>query len=174
MKCSSSIARSFAQGIVVRKHRSGELLGDKAHLASRHHVVLIEVPASDGYQPPDRVETLRDADQADRVHRTTDSDVHSKIVSSGGFGYLRNVLLCGFKIGGRDLIGKRQVLRAARINHLRQHQVRTHALDFRNNVAFARQRDCDHQNDACAPDDDAQHCEHGAHFVRAQSLHRKL
>ena len=71
-------------------------------------------------------------------------------------------------------IGKRQVFRAARINHLGQYQVRTHALDFGNNVAFAGKSNCDHQDDACAADNDAQHGEHGAHFVRAQGLQRKL
>src|SRR5271170_6021027 len=108
----------------------------------------------------------------DRMSFAVDDHGHRTIVGSGGLHYLRDSGFNGFQVGGGDLIG--EALEAGLYRYrFPEDQVGANALDLNDDVAFAGERYGDHQNDAGAADDYAEHRQHGAEFVGTEGLQRQ-
>ena len=97
-------------------------------------------------------------------------DGHGQVVRTGSVGHFGNGFLDGVHVFDRDFVGERGSLAVAGVLEFAVDQVRADAFDLGNDVALAGERDGDDQNDAGAADDDAEHGQHGAHFIGTQRL----
>ncbi len=162
-------ANILGDGVVRGKHERGKLGGQQANLAVRRHVVLVEVASAKNHEIANLLETLGDANEIDGTLDAADDHVHREIVGSRHLDHLGNAQLDGLDIGRGDLVGERGGLRSTG-DKLAVDEVGADAFNLRDDVLLARQRHGDHQNDAAAPDDYAEHGERGAKLIRAERL----
>ncbi len=147
-----------------------QMFGYQTNLAYSRKVRVIKIPAPQNEQLANLLKPLRHANQADGPRLPIGHHAHLHVVRARDPLDLGNAFTNGLKISERYLVGRGDRLRVVRLFQAGIDKVRSHALDLSCDVSLPGQRYRDHQNDACAPNDDPQHREPRAQPIGAQSL----
>jgi hypothetical protein len=102
------------------------------------------------------------------------ADSHRNIVGAGNVGDLRNPLLDGVEIANGDLVGEADVLRSVGLLEPGVNDIGADRLDLVADVTLSGERHGDHQHDARAADNNAEHGKRRAQLIGAQCFDRQV
>ncbi len=145
-----------------------QMLGYQTNLAYGRKVCVIKIPALQNEELANLLKTLRHANQADGPRLPVGHHAHLHVVGARDPLDLGDAITNGLEISEGYLVGRGDHLRVVRLFQAGIDKVRSHAFDLSCDISLPGQRYRDHQNDACAPNDDTQHREARAQPIGAQ------